>query len=137
MSFDEEKETELIMERIRLGMELAKKRKSLKRTLSDIGDAMGVSANYISEIERGLKVPSDKIIRQLADFYGYAEAELFTKFGKIPLLTRETLEENPSFNELIDEIGKRKDLSDDKKEEIIEELLKFTKKLIKKADEEG
>jgi transcriptional regulator with XRE-family HTH domain len=135
LSVEEEKEAELVMERIKLGNELAKRRKSKKATLLDIGNVMGVSANYISEIERGLKVPSDKMIRQIADFYGYDEGDLFKKFGKIPLLTRETLEENPSINELIDEIGKRKDLSDDKKEEVIEELLKFTKRLLRNVDE--
>jgi transcriptional regulator with XRE-family HTH domain len=58
-----------------------------------------VSFQYLSEIEKGNKTPTDLLLHQLAEVFKLdlkAEVELFHRYGKIPLLVKEELEEEPA-----------------------------------------
>ena len=45
-----------------VGQELRTERQRQERTLADVAQAAGVSTQYLSEIERGLKEPSSEIL---------------------------------------------------------------------------
>ena len=54
-------------------------------SLSFLGEKLNVSKNHLSLIERGLRPPSDILVRNLARFYSTNETELFHLLGRIPL----------------------------------------------------
>jgi len=45
-----------------VGRELRRRRLEAERTLADVAEQAGVSTQYLSEIERGLKEPSSEIL---------------------------------------------------------------------------
>jgi transcriptional regulator with XRE-family HTH domain len=73
-----------------LGRELRRRRLEAGRTLADVAGEAGVSTQYLSEIERGLKEPSSEILgavhqalgMRLADLTGAVTRELV---GMAPL----------------------------------------------------
>lgn len=67
-----------------VGSVLRRERKRQRRTLDDVAVRAGVSVQYLSEIERGLKEPSSEVIAavcaslggQLVDLVGAVQLEL-------------------------------------------------------------
>jgi len=59
--------------------------------LIDVADGIGISVNYLSEIENGKRVPRDEFIRKFSEYYGVDEVILFDKFGRISLSVVEEL----------------------------------------------
>jgi transcriptional regulator with XRE-family HTH domain len=53
-----------------VGRELREERTTAGRTLSDVAEESGVSVQYLSEIERGLKDPSSEILEAVAGALG-------------------------------------------------------------------
>ena len=49
-----------------VGRELREERHAAERTLSDVAQDAGVSTQYLSEIERGLKEPSSEVLQAVA-----------------------------------------------------------------------
>ena len=101
-----------------VGMELRLHRIDNKLTLRDASDRMGISENYLSEIERGKKTPNDDIIRNAANLYRLDEKYLFDRFGKIPLVVQEELKENDSIARTLYNISTDEDLTEADKEEL-------------------
>jgi transcriptional regulator with XRE-family HTH domain len=95
-----------------------------------VAEQVGVSENYISEIEKGTKgkIPSDFIIRELAKVYKFDEGELFKGFDKIPLSLREELKENEGLMDTLYRIKKSKKLSDDDRNRLYDEIHKLYEK---------
>jgi len=50
--------------------------------LIDVADGIGISVNYLTEIENGKRIPRDEFIRKFSEYYGIDEVELFDKFGR-------------------------------------------------------
>jgi transcriptional regulator with XRE-family HTH domain len=117
-----------------IGKRLRLRRIALDMTLEDVAQAIGVSANYISLIERGKNVPSDEIIDKLAELYGMDRDELYECYGKIPATIQEELEEYDVLKEAIKAIGRDERLTPEDKEHLYERLLYWHKKL--KEDKE-
>jgi hypothetical protein len=46
-----------------VGKELRDERRATERTLADVAEDAGVSTQYLSEIERGLKEPSSEVLQ--------------------------------------------------------------------------
>ncbi|MEC2463801.1 helix-turn-helix transcriptional regulator [Bacillus cereus] len=84
-----------------IGKTLRSQRRSKDLTLEIVAEAVGVSANYISELEKGDrgKLPSDIVLKRLSVVLNLDEKELFMGYGKIPLSVKEELKEN---NKLLD-----------------------------------
>lgn len=59
-----------------VGHELREERTRAGRTLSDIAATSGVSLQYLSEIERGLKEPSSEILGAVAGALGLRLVDL-------------------------------------------------------------
>jgi len=88
------------------------------RPLTEVSKLLGVSTNYISEIERG-KLPSDHFLLVSSKVYKIDEDDLFSRWGKIPILAKKEVTDNPTLLSTLAEIGRNKKLSDEPKREIV------------------
>lgn len=86
--------------------------------LSEVSKCVGISAPYLSEIEKGIKTPSDSVLESLAEFYGIDEDKLFEKYGKIPNHLIETLGEHYELRSILSKLNKEKKISKEQKEEM-------------------
>jgi transcriptional regulator with XRE-family HTH domain len=59
-----------------VGKELRDERQGNDRTLADVAKDAGVSTQYLSEIERGLKEPSSEVLQAVAGALGLGLADL-------------------------------------------------------------
>ena len=83
-----------------------------------VSKVIGISANFLSEIERGIKSPSDLLIREIANFYQIDEDIIFDKMNRVPLRARNILERNKDLQKALSNIEKS-----DNADEIIGELI--------------
>ncbi|GAB2457864.1 hypothetical protein GCM10027062_42280 [Nocardioides hungaricus] len=58
------------------GRELREERQSVGRTLADVAGQAGVSTQYLSEVERGLKEPSSEVLGAVAGALGLRLVDL-------------------------------------------------------------
>jgi len=117
-----------------IGDLLRLKRLELKYTLEDVSKFVGVSINYIAQLEKGNKSnPSDEVIVKLASILELEEDSLFTSFEKIPLSTRKTLQNHPTLAKALSQIDSDKEIGEDKKIEFLHRAIYWYKKL---SDEE-
>jgi transcriptional regulator with XRE-family HTH domain len=117
------------------GEYLSELRASKNIRLTDAARAIGISLPYLKEIEKGLKLPSDLLIRTIADYYQISEDELFRRWGKIPLLAREQFNEMPDLQKVLADVRKQK-LSEDDKQRILDEVTELYKKFLKRISKE-
>jgi transcriptional regulator with XRE-family HTH domain len=113
-----------------IGMELRLKRTEMKLSLAKMADRVGISENYLSEIERGEKTPSDDIIRKLAKAFDLDEKYLFARYDRIPLVVQEELKENRTLLNTLYEITQNPNLSDRQKADLYEKIQKLYKEII-------
>lgn len=59
-----------------VGHELRSERQQAGRTLTDVAEESGVSMQYLSEVERGLKEPSSEILGAVAGALGLRLVDL-------------------------------------------------------------
>lgn len=104
-------------------------------SLSKAAKAFGISKSYLSEIEAGLKCPSDVVIRSISEHLNLNEDDLFRRFGKIPLLAREQLELMPGLQKLLAKV-RRKKISEDKQHELMEDLQRVYRDFLKGINDE-
>lgn len=96
-----------------------------------VGDALGISANYVGELERGKKGnPSDEIVRNLADFYEVDEAPLFQLLNRVPPSIREELDRNPDLAILIEEISKNELFTDEMRSKLYRQIKRYYLELV-------
>lgn len=50
-------------------------------TQDDFAETMGISKNYVSQMENGKKVPGDRLISDICEKFGYSETWLKTGVG--------------------------------------------------------
>lgn len=106
--------------------------KSLRdgRSLAIVCKELGVSTAYISEVERG-RMPSDHFLIKAAAIYGIDEDDLFSRWGKIPMLAQREIKDNPVLLAVLSQIGRQK-LSDTEKHELYDEIYKKYREFINK-----
>jgi transcriptional regulator with XRE-family HTH domain len=108
-----------------------------KRTLATVCKRLGVSTSYLSDIERG-KMPSDRFMGVLAEFYELDEDELFKLWGGNPTLAKDEIINNATLQRTLREISRNTRLTDEKKEELYDEIyktyLRFSEKLAQEKD---
>ena len=103
---------------IPIGFELRLIRTELKLSMKTVSEALAVSENYISLIERDKQVPSDHLIREIAKYYNMDEKYLFDRFGRIPLTVAEEIQENEVLSEVLYEISSDNRLTDEQKDKL-------------------
>ena len=64
-----------------VGQELREERRTAQRTLADIAGRAGVSTQYLSEVERGLKEPSSEVLGAVAGL-GLRLVDLTTRVSR-------------------------------------------------------
>lgn len=86
-------------------------------TIKELGRLLRVSPDFLSEMERGNKIPSDYLLYNLADFFGIAEDILFKGFNKIPIFGDyyNNIKDRRRFKELIYEVM-TSDISEDSRQ---------------------
>ena len=62
-----------------VGHELRRERQSSQRRLVDVAREAGVSPQYLSEVERGLKDPSSELLAAMAGALGLSIADLASR----------------------------------------------------------
>jgi transcriptional regulator with XRE-family HTH domain len=65
-----------------VGQELRDARRTSERTLADVAGDAGVSTQYLSEVERGLKEPSSEILGAVAGALGLRLVDLTTRVSR-------------------------------------------------------
>ena len=65
-----------------VGQELREERRTAQRTLADVAGRAGVSTQYLSEVERGLKEPSSEVLGAVAGALGLRLVDLTTRVSR-------------------------------------------------------
>lgn len=115
---------------VSFGNELRNIRKYKGLKAKDVAELVGVSAMYISEIERDKKIPSDELITKLSKIYGVEEKELFEGFKRVSEDMLDELTNNPNLFDVIFEVSRGK-LSEDKKEVLYKQIGEIYRQLLK------
>jgi hypothetical protein len=71
-----------------VGRELREERLASGKRLIDIAEEAGVSPQYLSEVERGLKDPSSELLAAIAGALGLSVAEIATRVASSTISTR-------------------------------------------------
>lgn len=111
-----EEKVEHLRRLVEFGERLKEEREKMGLSIRELAKEVGVSANYLSELERGMKSPSDKMVRDLADYFKVDETVGFAILGRVPLLAKEELEGNETIQHTLADIGKKKNVSDEQKQ---------------------
>jgi transcriptional regulator with XRE-family HTH domain len=112
---DPEEQVNELRRRIEIGTYMTSLRNERGISLANLGKVLDVSANFISEVERGIKSPGDKYIRKFSNHFDVDESYLFRKYGKIPLLARDELADNVMLQKMLEEIRKNPHITDERK----------------------
>ncbi len=64
------------------GEELRQERQRGERTLADVAGRAGISVQYLSEVERGLKDPSSEVLAAVAGALGLRVADLTLRVAR-------------------------------------------------------
>lgn len=116
------------------GAKLRELRKATKLSVFKVGRAIGMSGNYISQIERGERPASDAALVALADLYGVDQKELFALYGKLPNDEVNMIMQMPELRNLFIEVTGKKELSDQDRQEMLEEFKLIAEKYYNKGD---
>ena len=67
-------------------------------SLKDLGEQVKVNYVYLSRLERGMEIPSETLIKQLAENLNYKGNfdELVASFGKVPTAIKQLILDDPS-----------------------------------------
>lgn len=121
---------------------IAQLRKNRGWTQDTFAEEMGISKNYVSLIENGKKIPSDRLVSDICREFGVNEKWLRDGTGdmydvpddEIASVVSELLEEDNPFYELIIGIMKTYQGLDNKSQELLKKLGKQLLDNLKKRD---
>lgn len=99
-------------------------------SLSEVGEAAGMSHNFLSELERGKKEPSDETLRALAKFYNIDEDELFKILERVYLRTKEYIVQDPELQKILSELQKKYKDEPDKIRSVKDKILRLYTELL-------
>lgn len=127
MALVTEKESMLI----KAGEVLKEIRTGKGKSVHKVAKAIHISGSYLSEIERGLKEPSDVVLEAIAKYYETDMAFLCSLYGRIAPAETNLLLNNPSFRKVVTQMSIDERLTDEEREHIGKELHKIYEKLTK------
>lgn len=91
-------------------------------TIAEVADKLNISINYVSQLERGLRRPTDELIKNFSQLYRIDEQILYQKAERLSPTVKEELVSLPSLQKALRFI-KRKNLPTDRKKELEQELI--------------
>lgn len=97
-------------------------------SIAQLAVRIGVNPTHLSEVERGIRLPNDEMVRSLAVYFSLDENTLFEIAGRVPLTIREELESQTMLQKVLKEITKVK-LSEQRKQEIYHEFLQVVQRI--------
>jgi len=118
----------LRLRQIRGGEYLSALRNERNLTQRTVAARLAISFQYLSEIEKAKKSPSDLLIRELAEIYELdieGEVDLYHRYGRIPLPTMEELKEQESTHLVLAQLGqlvKTGKMTDEQRQEFYTEF---------------
>lgn len=116
----------------KLGEKLRSRRKFLNRSMKEMGERIGVSENYISEIERGIgKQPSNDVLRKVSEEYGIDSLEVFEAFDRIPVDLVDELRNNKQLLDTLYEIKSNRKLTNKQKAELYKRIVQVYEDFLK------
>lgn len=114
------------------GAKLQEIRKGTGLSIFKVGRAIGVSGGYISQIERGVRPPSDAVLIRLAELYNVEQKELFGLYEKLPDDEVNMIMQMPELRNLFTELTSKKGITDEDRKEMLEEFKVIAKKYYNK-----
>lgn len=111
---------------IKAGAKLRECRKATKLSIFKAAKKVHISGNYLSRLERGINVPSDTVIFNLAEFYNIEPSELFELYDRTPSPNSEKLNSIPSLRKILTEISLDSRLTSEEKEEFANTVYQLT-----------
>lgn len=105
-----------------------------KLSIYKVAKILSISGNYLSELERGLKSPSDVVLMNIAEFYNIDKSELFSMYDKIIPEERSFILSNPEFRKTLTHLSIDERLTDEDKEYLSDELYKLYNNLTVKKN---
>ena len=102
-------------------------------TQPKVGKALGISPSYLSEIEKGVRMPSDELIVEIASYYEISDNDLFQRYGKMPVLVRQEMREHPYLQDALAELRrlrKKGKITDEQSDKLLREITTIYKKHI-------
>lgn len=116
----ESRKAELDEAKKEFGLYLKELRSTIKHhSLRSLGSVLGVSANYLSLIEKGEYLPEDAMIHNIAVEFGIDEIKLFKIARRVPYMVRLEIEAN---EQLMDIVSRLVEASQSQLDEIVEIL---------------
>lgn len=106
------------------------------KSVHKVAKAVNISGNYLSEIERGVKEPSDNVLRGIANYYESNDVEqdkLFSMYKRIVPSERLTLLEVPMFRKMVTNIATDSRLTKDEKEQLFLQFSEIYENLANKS----
>lgn len=99
---------------------LERKRAKTGKSMSSVARELAITPGYLSEVENGLKEPSDELLRKMSEVYIIDEPELFLHYGKaLPLSVSEVISKYPKISKIFYDI-KKKNLPPDEEDKLME-----------------
>jgi transcriptional regulator with XRE-family HTH domain len=128
----------LVMEKemMDIAEEIRNERTRRKWTLKDASRRIGIGIVFLSEIERGVKVPSAVVIHDLCKVYGLDEVKVALAYNRTPLSVEEALSERKDFLDMLYDLKNTKKLTEDEKDEFLRGIIGMFKETIEKKEGE-
>lgn len=117
------------------GAKLREIRKENALSIFKAGKAIGVSGSFISQIERGVRAPSDAVLISLAALYQVPTQSLFDLYNRLENTSLDTLLSHPALRKTFTQITTDKSLSPDELSLISQELQRVADKYLTRKDE--
>ncbi|MDR3540701.1 MAG: helix-turn-helix transcriptional regulator [Desulfosporosinus sp.] len=105
------------------------------RSLASICKLIKVTPAHLSEIERG-RMPSDHLISSLAKVYEVDEDDLFRRWGKIPILTKDEILARKSLQRILTDISHNRRLTDEEKDGLYDNMYELYRSFIEQKNQE-
>ena len=115
------------------GAKLRELRKATGNSIFKVGRLIGVSGNYISQIERGDRPASDAVLVAMAELYSVDQKDLFSLYRKLPSEEVNRIMQMPELRNLFVEVTSKSGLTDEDKREMLEEFKIIAKKYYDKG----
>lgn len=90
--------------------------KKSETSMSKFAKKAGISAGYLSDILKGKKIPSDRVINEICKNHSLSEQWIKTGKGNIKEIAIETIERDQSIDQVISIMN---ELNEERKNEIV------------------
>ncbi|WP_077318174.1 helix-turn-helix domain-containing protein [Virgibacillus proomii] len=106
------------LKNMEFGIYIRELREKRGLTLAQVAERLDLSINYVSQLERNLRKPTDKLVIEFSQLYKVDQDILFRKSGQIPLRVRKVINRNTNLQKSLSFVDKR-NLSQEVEKQIV------------------